>query len=69
MTKELREAVPFVRIKNNPLELRPDVQFLVIKARAIVSRISTLNSAGFVETCVLPSHTLAAPCGLRAVPR
>lgn len=38
LDKGTREAVPFVRIKINSLELRPPVKFLVIEARAIILR-------------------------------
>jgi len=35
------EAVPFVRIEINTSELRPNVKFLVIKARAVILRVGT----------------------------
>lgn len=39
LDKGTSEAVPFVRIKINTLELRPNVKFLVIKARTIILRV------------------------------
>lgn len=39
LDKGTSEAVPFVRIKINTLELRPNVKFLVNKARAIFFRV------------------------------
>lgn len=57
LDKGTSEAVPFVRIKINTLELRPNVKILVNKARAIILRVCPKLRRLRGDLCPTITHT------------